>query len=76
MRLHWRRVCLLRDDVEVALINDPFIDGSYMAYMFKYDSVHGRVNAHVEGSEDALIINGTRVATSAKMCAGLKAVSL
>ena len=63
------RVCLLRDDVEVALINDPFIDGAYMAYMFKYDSVHGRVNAVVEGSDDALVVNGMKIATSAKMCA-------
>ena len=61
-------MCLLRDDVEVTLINDPFINGAYMAYMFKYDSVHGRVNAHVEGSDDALVVNGMRIATSDKMC--------
>ena len=58
----------MRDDVEVTLINDPFINGSYMAYMFKYDSVHGRVNAEVEGADDALVVNGMRIATSDKMC--------
>ena len=55
--------------MEVTLINDPFISGAYMAYMFKYDSVHGRVNAEVEGAEDALVVNGMRIATSDKMCA-------
>ena len=37
------RAILARDDVEVVAINDPFIDAEYMAYMLKYDSVHGQV---------------------------------
>ena len=28
----------------VTAINDPFIPADYMAYMLKYDSVHGRFN--------------------------------
>ncbi|KAL8148570.1 hypothetical protein AgCh_005802 [Apium graveolens] len=35
------RVALQRDDVELVAVNDPFISTDYMAYMFKYDSVHG-----------------------------------
>ncbi|CAI9785101.1 unnamed protein product [Fraxinus pennsylvanica] len=35
------RVALQRDDVELVAVNDPFITTDYMAYMFKYDSVHG-----------------------------------
>ena len=33
------RAALLRDDIEVVAVNDPFIDNKYMQYMFKYDSV-------------------------------------
>eukprot|EP00252_Welwitschia_mirabilis_P008603 TRINITY_DN2056_c0_g2_i1.p1 TRINITY_DN2056_c0_g2~~TRINITY_DN2056_c0_g2_i1.p1 ORF type:complete len:341 (+),score=51.72 TRINITY_DN2056_c0_g2_i1:431-1453(+) len=35
------RVALLRDDIELVAVNDPFISTDYMTYMFKYDSVHG-----------------------------------
>nr|BAJ10716.1 glyceraldehyde-3-phosphate dehydrogenase [Cladopus doianus] len=35
------RVALLRDDVELVAVNDPFINTDYMTYMFKYDTVHG-----------------------------------
>jgi glyceraldehyde 3-phosphate dehydrogenase len=63
------RVISERDDVELVAINDPFIDGSYMAYMFKYDSVHGKFNGEVVGEEDALVIEGHSIKTFAKMCA-------
>eukprot|EP00249_Psilotum_nudum_P015414 c25315_g1_i1 orf=402-1424(-) len=36
------RVVLERDDIELVAVNDPFISTEYMAYMFKYDSVHGK----------------------------------
>jgi len=36
------RAALNDPKVEIAGINDPFIDAEYMAYMLKYDSVHGR----------------------------------
>lgn len=39
------------DDVEVVAINDPFIDGEYMAYMFKYDSIHGRFPGEISGDQ-------------------------
>lgn len=39
------------DDIEVVAINDPFIDGEYMAYMFKYDSVHGRFPGEISGDQ-------------------------
>lgn len=43
--------------VDVVAINDPFIDLSYMVYMFKYDSVHGRFKGTVEAKDGKLIIN-------------------
>lgn len=36
------RVALERDDIELVVVNDPFISTDYMAYMFAYDSVHGQ----------------------------------
>lgn len=45
------RAAMESDDVEVVAINDPFIDGEYMAYMFKYDSVHGRFPGEITGDQ-------------------------
>jgi glyceraldehyde 3-phosphate dehydrogenase len=59
------RAILARDDIEVVAVNDPFITGDYMAYMFKYDSVHGRYAGDVSGSDDGLFIDGKKIQTSA-----------
>ena len=42
--------------VEVALVNDPCLKPDAMAYMLKYDTVHGRFPGTVEGKEDHLEI--------------------
>jgi len=52
--------------VDVVAINDPFIDLSYMVYMFKYDSVHGRFKGTVEAKDGKLIINGQVVTVFAE----------
>ena len=52
------RAALGRDDVEVVAINDPFMNPEYMAYMLKYDSVHGRFNGEITYTDDSLVING------------------
>jgi len=57
------RVALTRPDVEVVAINDPFIDSEYMAYMFQYDSVHGRFQGEVSGDGGSLCVNGKEVTT-------------
>ena len=49
------------EDFEIVAINGT-TDADYMAYMLKYDSVHGRFNAKVEVESHALIINGKRIA--------------
>jgi len=51
----------------VTAINDPFIPVDYMAYMLKYDSVHGRFDGTIEVDGDSLIINGTKVQVTAEM---------
>ncbi len=47
-------------DIEVVGINDPK-SPDYLAYMLKYDSVHGRFDGTVEHTEDALIVNGKKI---------------
>jgi len=59
------RSTLTRDDVEVVAINDPFIPSDYMAYMFKYDTVHGRAKQAIDGNGGTLNINGRKIAVSA-----------
>ena len=56
-------------DVQVVAINDPFIDLEYMAYMVKYDTVHGRFEGKVEVDKDSnsLIINGQKIKAYAIM---------
>ena len=49
------RAALGRDDVEVVAINDPFMNPEYMAYMLKYDSVHGRFNGEISYTADSLV---------------------
>ena len=52
------RVAVQSGDVELAAINDPFIDLDYMVYMFKYDSTHGTFKGEVEAKDGKLVING------------------
>jgi len=50
---------------DVVLIND--IDKpATLAHLFKYDSVHGIFSGSVEATEDAVVINGKKIAVSAK----------
>ena len=37
-----------REDVEVVAINDPFMSPDYMAYMLRYDTVHGKFPGTVD----------------------------
>ena len=39
---------LNKEEVEVVAINDPFVTADYMAYMVKYDTVHGRFKGEVK----------------------------
>jgi glyceraldehyde 3-phosphate dehydrogenase len=55
------RAALNDRSAEVAGINDPFIDAEYMAYMLKYDSVHGRFKGSAEARDGKLIVNGNTV---------------
>ncbi len=56
------RAAYKRDDIEIVGVNDPFLDASYMAYLLKYDSVHGRFSGTVEVKDGGLVVNGKAIA--------------
>lgn len=58
------RAAQKRNDMEVVAIND-LIDVEYMAYMLKYDSVHGRFDGTVEVKNGQLIVNGNAIRVTA-----------
>jgi len=51
----------------IAAINDPFIPAEYMAYMLKYDSVHGRFDGTVEAVDGNLVVNGNTIQVTTEM---------
>ena len=55
------QAALEKEGVEVIAINDPFIAADYMAYMTKFDTVHGKFNGEVEGSDGILKVNGREI---------------
>lgn len=50
-----------RDDIEFVGINDPFMTPDYMAYMLRYDTMHGQFQGTIEYTDDAIIVNGKTV---------------
>ena len=50
-----------RPDIEFVGINDPFMTPDYMAYMLKYDTMHGRFNGTVSFTDHSIIVNGKEV---------------
>jgi glyceraldehyde 3-phosphate dehydrogenase len=59
------RAAQLRNDIEIVGIND-LIDVEYMAYMLRYDTVHGRFNGTVEVKDGKLIVNGVSIRVTAE----------
>ncbi|MBQ7625110.1 MAG: type I glyceraldehyde-3-phosphate dehydrogenase [Clostridia bacterium] len=50
-----------REDMEFVGINDPFMTPDYMAYMLRYDTVHGAFNGTIASTEDSIIVNGKKI---------------
>ena len=55
------QAALAKEGVEVVAINDPFIAADYMAYMTKYDTVHGRFEGEVYAKDGNLVVNGKEI---------------
>ncbi len=53
------------DDIEVVGIND-LLDPDYLAYMLKYDSVHGRFQGDIGVDGTNLIVNGKKIRLTAE----------
>ncbi len=47
-------------DIQIVAIND-LLEPEYLAYMLRYDSVHGRFDGDVSIDGDHLVINGNRI---------------
>ena len=54
------RVAAQDPDVEIVGINDLFPNDS-LAYLLKYDSIHGRFDGEVDSDSEHLIVNGQRI---------------
>ena len=59
------RESVLRNDIEVVAIND-LLELNHLAYLLKYDSVHGRFNGEVEIKDSQLYVNGKHIRITAE----------
>ena len=59
------RIASEREDVEVVAIND-LLDVDHLAYLLKYDSVHGKFKGSVEIEGGNLVVNGKTVRITAE----------
>ena len=58
------RIAHSRDDIEIVGIND-LVPAENLAYLLKYDTVHGRFNADIKTTKDSIIVDGkiTRISS-------------
>jgi glyceraldehyde 3-phosphate dehydrogenase len=59
------RETMNRDNIEVVAIND-LLDVEHLAYLLKFDSVHGRFNGKVEVKDGKLYVNDRFIRVSAE----------
>ena len=59
------RASVVRDDIDVVAIND-LLEVDYLAYLLKYDSVHGRFKGDVAVEDGKLIVNGKEIRVTAE----------
>lgn len=55
------RMGVHRDDMEIVAVNSRTADPEYMAYMLKYDTVHGQYPGEIGHTEDSIVINGKKI---------------
>lgn len=59
------RIAAQSNDVEVVAIND-LLEVDHLAYLLKYDSVHGKFKGEVEVKDGNLVVNGKTVRVTAE----------
>ena len=55
------RAGINRPDLEFVGINDPGMTPDYMAYMLRYDTIHGRFDGEISYDENSITVNGKKV---------------
>jgi len=64
-RMVFRAVHQEFSDIEIVGIND-LLDPDYLAYMLKYDSVHGNFKGEVSSDNNAMIVDGKKIRLTAE----------
>ncbi len=64
-RMVFRAVAKDFPEIEIVAIND-LLEPDYLAYMLKYDSVHGRFKGDVSVSGHNLVVNGKNIRLTAE----------
>ena len=59
------RAAMKRNDVDIVAIND-LLEVQHLAYMLKYDSVHGNFDGTVEVENNQLVVNGKAIRITAE----------
>ena len=59
------RIAAEKNDVEVVAIND-LLDVDHLAYLLKYDSVHGKFKGDVDVKDGNLVVNGKNIRITAE----------
>ncbi|MBK5722432.1 type I glyceraldehyde-3-phosphate dehydrogenase [Dysgonomonas sp. Marseille-P4677] len=59
------RTAQLRDDIQIVGIND-LIDPDYIAYMLKYDTIHGQFDGDIKVEGNKLIVNNNIIRISSE----------
>ena len=49
-------------EYDFVAVNDPFMSPDYVAYMLKYDTVHGRFDGKIEYDDNSVTVNGKKIA--------------
>ena len=61
------RAGLKNPNIEFVAVNDPFMTPDYMAYMLKYDTMHGRYDGTIEYDDNSITVDGKKVLFFAEM---------
>ena len=59
------RIAMQHPQIEVVAVND-LLDVDHLAYLLKYDSVHGSFNGSIQVKDGHLIVNGKKIRVTAE----------
>ncbi len=55
------RAGLSNPNVEFVAINDPFMSPDYMAYMLRYDTIHGQYKGEISYDDTSITVDGKKI---------------